>query len=83
MNINALKRKRNQHRGFMGKPDGTIPLERHMRGWNYYIKIDLRVLRWGGGARWGASCLGLGQVAGICVHSDELAGSVKCGAFLD
>jgi len=26
----------------------------------------------------GASCLGLGQVAGICVHSDELAGSVKC-----
>ena len=31
----------------------------------------------------GASCLGLRQVAGICVHSDELVGSVKCGEFLD
>jgi hypothetical protein len=48
MNINALKRKINLHRGFMGKPEGTIPLERHMRGWNYNIKTDLRVLRWEG-----------------------------------
>jgi hypothetical protein len=46
MKINALKRKRNPHGGFMGKPEGTIPLERHMRGWNYNIKMDLRVLRW-------------------------------------
>jgi len=44
MNINALKRKKNPHRGFMGIPDGTIPLERHMRGWNCNIKMDLREL---------------------------------------
>lgn len=51
MNINALKRKRNPHRGFMGKPEGTIPLERHVGGWSYNIKMDLRVLRLEGACR--------------------------------
>lgn len=78
MNINALKRKRNPHRNFKGKPEGRIPLGRHMRGWNYNIKMYLKSVAMGGRGL-GTACLSLGQVAGFSVHSDELGGSLKCG----
>jgi hypothetical protein len=59
MNINALKRKRNPHRGFMGKPEGTMPLE------IYICEDGTIILKWileccGGRARTGSILLGFG-----------------------
>jgi hypothetical protein len=39
---------RNAYRIFMGKPEGMRPLGRPRRRWEDNIKIDLRVIGWGG-----------------------------------
>jgi hypothetical protein len=39
--------RRAAYRALVGKPEGTIPLERHRRRWEDNIKMDLREIGWG------------------------------------
>jgi hypothetical protein len=39
---------RNVYRVLVGKPEGKRPLERPRRKWDVGIKMDLRVIGWGG-----------------------------------
>jgi hypothetical protein len=36
----------------VGKPEGTRPLGRPRRRWEYNIKMDLEKVGWGGGVDW-------------------------------
>jgi hypothetical protein len=40
--------KKKEYRILVGKPEGRRPLGRPRRRWEDNIKIDLRVIRWGG-----------------------------------
>jgi hypothetical protein len=40
--------KRNAYRSLVGKPEGKRPLGRPRRKWEDNIKMDLRVIGWGG-----------------------------------
>jgi hypothetical protein len=41
-------RTRNAYRILVGKPEGTTPLGRSRRRWVDNIKMELRVIEWGG-----------------------------------
>jgi hypothetical protein len=38
----------NAYRVLVGQPEGKRPLGRNTRRWEYNIKMDLRVIGWGG-----------------------------------
>jgi hypothetical protein len=42
-----LGKRRNVYRGFVGNPEGKIPLKRPRSRWEYNIKIDFREIVWG------------------------------------
>jgi hypothetical protein len=57
---------RNVYRVLVGKPEGKIPLERPRRRWEYWIKMDVREIGWGGGGVWsGFTWLRIGTVGGL------------------
>jgi hypothetical protein len=42
------EKKTNPHKVFVGKLQGKRPIGTHSRRWEYNIKMDLRVMGWGG-----------------------------------
>jgi hypothetical protein len=47
-NVVRMGKKKNAHRILVGKPVGKSPLGRPRRRWADKIKMDLRVIGWGG-----------------------------------
>jgi hypothetical protein len=46
--VERVRDKRNAYRILVGKPEGKRPLGKPRRRWLDNIKIDVRVIRWGG-----------------------------------
>jgi hypothetical protein len=44
----SMREKRNAYRILVRKPEGYRPLEGPRRRWEYNIKMDRKVIRWGG-----------------------------------
>jgi hypothetical protein len=47
-NVARMGRKRNAYSILVGKPEGKRPIRRPRPGWENNIKMDLRVIGWGG-----------------------------------
>jgi hypothetical protein len=44
----TIGKKRNAFRILVGKPEGRMPLGRHIHRWVHNIKVDLREIGWSG-----------------------------------
>jgi hypothetical protein len=73
--VARMGEERKVYKVLVGKAEGKRPPGRPRRRWENGIRMDTRVLAWGGGVGLDSTGSGQGPVAGCCECGDEPSGS--------